>query len=578
MKRFSVPKYRIPINGQWQLIYNTKLHELEKTDPDIYDAYDTAISEYQKNPLSFSLMHGSPNNGPFKNDGLACVNDYEHDLILLTAPNQVGKTTCGAVYNLMRLIPTDPSWPCYQKHDFIYKEWEGPRILIISSYSWDKTRDLWETYRAMIPREEIGGYAPYWGHFEGERGLAKNFTFRYEAKEMKLKCGSKIITLCYQQSLAQWTGKQADLVHLDEQCPETHFDEVTARQLTRGPFTPIIMTLTGHIIKGRPDTGAAGWIKQKIVDQGVTKGRKVAQYKMDIPNTPDAIFSAESKEKARIQWVEEPLKYKNEAKTREAEARYWGGWEVGGGIVLSEWNPVFHWIEPFDLKHWNPTYYRMIDHGQNPCACALLAIMPWGDAVVFAEHYEFGLNIESNVEKILDMCGNSRRQIDCFEHRGMTWPVYEEISKGTFFRSSELDGRSFAQRANESGRTLGSLYNQFGCRVSPACGDFDDTTIPLLKEWLAISKDRQHIYKRLGRKIDVSIEGMGAPKLYIFNTCTNLKKEIEGYIDKKCPVHLVDCIKYVAARDRPYCGDYFEENIEHTEQSADTEQCDETGY
>jgi hypothetical protein len=89
--------------------------------------------------------------------------------------------------------------------------------------------------------------------------------------------------------------------------------------------------------------------------------------------------------------------------------------------------------------------------------------------------------------------------------------------------------------------------------------------IPILKEWLAIDSKKVHINTRLWRKWN--FDGYGAPKLYVFNTCVNFKKEIEGWIDRKCDDHLISVAKYFCARERPYMGDYgMDENSEETGQ------------
>jgi len=325
--------------------------------------------------------------------------------------------------------------------------------------------------------------------------------------------------------------------------------------------TPIICTLTGHKVPERPDTGAAGWMKRKVLDQGITKGRTFAHYHIAMADVPDAIMPASKKLAARIQWVDEPTRLHDEKKLREGEAKYWGGWEVGGGIVLSEWNPDFHWIAPFDVFKFQPTLYRMIDHGQNPCAAGWFAVLPWGDTVMFQEYYEFGKNIYNNAEGIVARSGNERKELDW----GDGHIVYEEVMVKMDFRASELDCRSFAKKADESGKPIGRVYNESGLFCTPASGIQDRKgtdkaeggLIPLLKEQLAIRKNLLHIDYRLKRNRDESLRVLGAPKFYVFNTCRNLKMEIESWTgEPKQADHLVSVTKFMFATDRPYLGDW----------------------
>jgi len=548
MLRYQLPEYIFPLNGKWQKINDDWLRELETSNRKKYNAFDDYICRYQKNPLSFFLPHGRPR-ADGTNDGLAFINDTENDLLLLISPEQCGKSIHGAAFMCLRYLPCDPTWPCFTKHGIKYHKWPGGQPIVIASYSWDEVSTVWNTYRKIMPREILGPYSPWWGCFRGERGKPRDLRFHNITKRIKWDCGTEFIFLSYVQSITHWTGKQARGVHLDEQAKEENVDQVTSRQRTMSLScgnTPIICTLTGHKLEDRPDTGAQGWIKTKMINRGITKGRKFAQYHIAIEDVPEQIMSKEAKHAAWIQWVDEPEKTNNEKKKREAVAKYWGGWEEGGGIVLSEWNPDFHWIEPFNIWKYLPTLHRYIDHGQTPCAAAWVAVMPWGDEIVFQEYYEFGHVVSKNAELIVARSGNDRKFTDWGEGQG--W--YEEVFNKMEFRTSEMDCRSFAHKADESGKTLGRLYNESGLFCTRSSGIQDRKNgdkaegglIPLLKERLSIKRDRLHIDYRLKRERDESLRKFGAPQLYVFNTCKNLRAEIESWIgEPKQADHLISC-------------------------------------
>jgi len=542
------------------------------------EAIDDYIYQYQLNPLAYALPHGRPREDG-TNDVQAMINDYDVDLAILTAGNQFGKSFGGVMYVGLRAIPTDPNWDCYTKHGLIWHPWRGPQEVIVASYAWSTVGVVWETYRKILPREELGKFAPNYGAFEGEEGNQRNLTFGSgQAKHITLKCGTRITFLCYTQGIGKWSGRQCDIAHLDEQCPEAHYEELSERQSTRGDYTPIVMTLTGHVVDERPDTGAAGWIKQSVIDEGVTKGRRVGQYRISIEDVPDAFMSKLKKAQKYKQWVEEPNALNDERALRTAEARYWGGWEIGGGVEFGEFNPEIHVIEPFDYMKYKPTFYRMIDHGEAPCAAAMFAMMPWGDAVMIKEYYAYGRTFEENIVGIIEeLSGNSRVKVDTYEDAGNMWPIYEERYDTIAPYDSEMDIRSFGGKVKMiQGRTVGQMYNQLGLTCTKSSGLHDKLTFPMLHAWLGLDKNRLHINKQIGREWPDSIARFGSPRLYVFNTCQNFISEITKYEGKDKFDHLISVAKFMVTRDRMYHGDYGQ--VGPVEEDKQPARCSETGY
>jgi hypothetical protein len=85
--RIEFPEYKIPVNGKWMCFSNKDVEAMPPSQREMIDQY---IADYQLNPLAYSLVHGKAR-ADGTNDGLAMVNDYESNLILLTAGNQQGK-------------------------------------------------------------------------------------------------------------------------------------------------------------------------------------------------------------------------------------------------------------------------------------------------------------------------------------------------------------------------------------------------------------------------------------------------------------------------------------------------------
>lgn len=609
MLRYRQPIYLVPIQATWHRVLDKQFAEHAKTVGVSEADLDYYISEYQKNPLAFFLPHGRVRKDRHKNDGAAFLNDWESDLLLVRAPNQVGKSAVGAIRTALNLIPCEPDWPIFTSHGVDYHEWEGPKIAVVASYEYINTYEMWESaYMKFLPRHELGRFSPGWGMyyqsdprygtfgeaFKGEEGRPRRFSqgFKRGVETLQLACGSKIVFMCYHQNLGAWTGRQCDVAHMDEQPPEDLFDELSQRQTTRGEYHPIFSTMTPHCVESRPDTGANSWLKRKVIDQGVTKGRKFAEYVIDMDCVPDEIIPPKEKKAKHIQWVVEPEAMHDDKKVREGKARYYAEWEVGGGIVVSAWNPEIHMIEPFDLTKFHPTLYRMIDHGENPCAGLLVAVLPWGDAVAYCEYYEFGNSIAKNAQHMVEVwCKNKRRKDTDFVFEGQTWDVYSEIEDGSHFYASELDAKSYGSKLKESGRTIGQAYNDNGLMCSPADARQNVRTdksgaLDLLKEWFELNRDRKHINERLGRPVPEVAAKYGAPRMYVFNGLKWFKTEIEGWlINPKTGMpldrndHLMSACKFFTARDRPYMGDWRDYGEQQeSDAGADVSRSNVTGY
>ena len=448
--------------------------------------------------------------------------------------HNTGKSYIGAGYTILRSIPCDPNWTIFKEHGVICPEWKGPQQVVVGTYSWDLMNGIWNTYRTLLPRHELGDYSPNWGRFPGEEGRSRNIRFHNIGKEVVLNCGTKLIFKCYRQSLAQWESIQCDIAHLDEQCDEDRYDALSQRQITRGDFTPIITTFTGHVIPDRPDTGAAGWIKQKIVDRGVTKGRSVGFYHLDIPSTPTAIMTNKQKAKLKVQWVTEPEANRDFSKIEEGKARYHGQWQHGAGLTFEEFSEDIHVIQPFNMKKYKPTYYRMIDHGTKPCPAALFAVFPWGDTVLFEETYEDVTSVKQGCVNIRKMSNASVRQV--------SEDYWEEVDGDISFAASECDCRSFGTKSPDSGKTIGQLYNENGVSCYRASGQTDDILMPMLQEQFALYKDRQHIDVTIKRREKNELDKMGCPMLYITENCYNSVAELRKYAGKDKDDHLISCL------------------------------------
>lgn len=272
--------HTIPFKGRWIRATDEQLDTLPEESKTFFLDREFAA---KMNPLAHFLPHGIawssktrhpvdgvtwyPSRYPesYKNDGYAFMNDWTSDILLLLGQNQGGKTYQGAAWSGFRICPLDKNSPVFVETPMVWHEWRGPLTWVVASYSWDNVGTVWKRYQEVLPRKELGPYAPNWGTYPGETGRARELSFRdYKGKSIPLDCGSTIKFLCYTQQQIHWEGFDADGAHLDEQAPVEKLTGLQRGFTTRGDYTPIAMTLTGHVLEDRPDTGSAGWIKNTI--------------------------------------------------------------------------------------------------------------------------------------------------------------------------------------------------------------------------------------------------------------------------------------------------------------------------
>lgn len=586
--------YTLPVEGEWVTISDADLAAMTtKGEHDLRAFFEDRIQKYNQNKCAYFLPHGakwrakeqvidlgdkslvipaSCYDRKYQNDGIAFLSDWVYDICLLLAPNQVGKSFIGAEWSILRTLPTDPNWEIFTKHGVEYREWTGPKTWVIASYSWDNVATLWQRYRELLPRHELRQWAPRWGMYDGERGAQKDMSFESRrSQSLQLACGTTYKFLCYTQKQMHWEGFDANGGHLDEQPLEEQHVGLNRGFTTKGDYTPIAITLTGHVMEDRPDTGAAGYVKQKLWDARDTKGRTVARYRMDIESVPDSIISAKRKTDLYTQWAD-PDVQRSEKQQRAAVARYWGGWEEGSGLWIDIWDRRYHVVEPLWADDKTPadwTKWRVIDYGDNGItACLWVALGPKGYAFAYRLLYERGLTIAETCRLIVEMSHNTRSRAGSYkdETTGNIYEIYTEEQGKEVFYETLLDSRSCSQQ--QQGETLQSIFCRYGVEVGPACGQKNNIQIPRLKDWLRIDFTKPHLTLRDedGDRV------MGHTRLMVFDgRCNDLVDEIEScQRDKNEPSkiaryqadHGIDSLKYWASADPIYMGSQWREQEE----------------
>ena len=585
----------MPWNGKW-ISWRGKGEELN----DVYGEIEakkilSAFREYEKNRLARFLPHGG---------GLNFLNDWENGIVLLTAGSRMGKSCHGTAFALFRTIPCHPSWPCFLENGVEWHEWRGPRKLLVTSYSWDNVSEVWREYQKWCPREELGPYAQDWGKYSGEVGRPRDLVFGDgKPKACRLKCGSDIVFGCDGQAQHHFEGKRFDDGQFDEQREEEKFIGYLRGTANTQGLVQACFTLTGHVLPGRPDTGASGWIKRKLWDGTHTFGKKVGRYKISMEDVPESVLSKEKKKELKIQFVDEPEKNGDMRMKRMAQARYFGGWESGSGLVLDNFEDLVHVIPPIDLTSdifKSSTKYRAMDHGtQRPTTCLWVVAFPWGDFLGYREYYVPGEVVPKHAADIVKASGNIRHKVDTVtdEEAGSSYTVWMEDQTQERYASSVMDSRDFGKRAHERQCTIGQLYNDCGLYCTPAKGLTNAEIIPRMRAMLDIDPTRKHIMVYLYERGAVTKESydawlsarggnmFGGARFYITSDLFHFLTEARAWAlkpDSDEPMteddHLAGAaFKYFVMEDPHYQGD-IEYDGSTQEDTPEDETFKSTGY
>lgn len=568
----------MPYKGKWHKWTDADCAAWLASGNEQYVSYAKGMTELYKqfirNRLSFFLPHC---------DGKDFINDYTNDLVLLTKGNQQGGTAHGIAAVLFRCLKWNENWPCFKDHGIIAKPYDRAKRVLIATWSWENmAQAVWPEFLKLMPREELGVYAPGYGDeewFPDEHATGKTqraISFRGNAGRDITSLISKVqfFFRVYTQKQYAFETTQYDLVLADEQMPEPHFDGVDERGRTRDGFQ-VFFPLTGHKMKGFEDTGKSGWIYKKLFLGTDLKGHSLGKYKLWIDGVPDELYSKESKRKAYEKHVTIPHENKDKRAIRAGEARYYGGWEGAAETVLDNWDRDVHVIPDFTIPYNRWTLYRGLDHGRvRPFGGVCGAVTPWGDVVLYREFYEVGKTVPYNAKRVVEGCGNQRIKTgeETDEQSGMTWPVYEEQFVREHFWASVMDYHSFGTSVSDRNCTLGQLYNDYGLSCSGSKKNQNKMLIPKFQSFLEVDHTKQHIMYRLLQEglikqadFDNWLSHVGtnpgASRLYVMQSLKFFQVEIETWQNKgetdepdDKNNHLMDSTMFLLAEDPQFYG------------------------
>lgn len=626
--------YKLPINGKWRTFDD---EWLKKQTSDVEAALRDRIDLWERNRLACVLPHGvawhekqkryaggrinlPPSQYPrqWKNDGVAFLNDWKNDYALLVALRKSGKSFLGATK--IGLLGLDreyinPDWPIFTENgvDFdLLPPQEGQRTIAIGSFSWKNVAELWEVYREVFPRDELGPFAPNWGKYPHEKGKQRNLGFRSNQTQ-ELHCqrsNLRLIFLCYTQSQAAWENFKASAIHCDEQIPLAKLMAFQDGTRTMGDYTPAFFTLSGFTLPEREmDTGSIGPIKRTIWDAGKEDPRQIGRYNIDMECVPDAIISKKKKEEAYNRYVNP--KVKRDKKTeRRGLACYYPGWEPPSEAVFDPdvWDQDYHIISRLWEDNKTPkcfTLSRSVDYcDKNITAVGWIATAPLSVIervtgrsmnegvdkslvvnILYRSVYEDNQLIAGLVHKIINLSHNEISSLgkEYNEETHNTYERFEEIESSEQYFVDVLDSRIAAQR--QQGETVLDCFERYGMtNIQAASGLPNADQIPLLKDIMRIRWNKVHPWH-------VDHEGkpmMGCPCFFVFDgVADGIIDEIESIpqdtgtyaksspiIDKRHTHDGIDMLKYWASEGVGWVGD----DPERPEEEDDDEATPYTGY
>jgi hypothetical protein len=203
-------------------------------------------------------------------------------------------------------------------------------------------------------------------------------------------------------------------------------------------------------------------------------------------------------------------------------SRFYGKWHESSGLVIDEWNSSIHVIEPFDIpKHWS--LFRAFDHGdKHPSACLWGATSPAGDLFLYRDYRRTGRVPSQGAQDVIEASGNKRKLIGNYQNpkNDQNYSKHEEVQCSESYQWTVFDARAFSTNSAGDGIKLSKLYDMAGLKMKQGSGKDSDHYVPILKEWFAVDAEKKHF---------VTGE-MGAPRVYVFNTCQDFIKTIKRWV------------------------------------------------
>ncbi len=199
-----------------------------------------------------------------------------------------------------------------------------------------------------------------------------------------------------------------------------------------------------------------------------------------------------------MQWEDNPYiskqaieSMKNSMSADELKSRQYGEFLDMGGRVYTEFDENVNVIEPFDIPFsWQDKL--SIDPGlKNPLSCHWYAVDFDGNVYVVAEHYDKEKDIDFHSKKIHEICERLNWHT---AQNGMIEALIDSAANQTTLASK---------------KSVADLFYEHGILVNTN-----------------VNKD---VFSGIQRVKSYLKNALGKTKLFIFNTCTNMIREIKAY-------------------------------------------------
>lgn len=286
--------------------------------------------------------------------------------------------------------------------------------------------------------------------------------------------GSIIIGKSADAGREKFQGASVDLVHIDEECESSVFDECYQR--TADCAGKLLLTLTPLVdISSGVRTP---WVFDLYED--MKKGQKDIQFVslnvLENPYVPE-----EEKVKLKEKW----------AGHFEEKARLFGSFIQRSGLVYPMWDRKTHVVKPFRIpREWRRIV--SIDPAATGTTAAVWSAVEPGtnNLYLYREYYESNRIVSDHAKSILTRNGSD--SIDMWI----------------------LDPKWGSQRNNETHKTGLQLYRESGIPCRPADINYEDYGMNEAREYLAATTDKAARH----------------PKVFVFEDLHNFKFEIEHYV------------------------------------------------
>ena len=388
--------------------------------------------------------------------------------------NRSGKTECGAV---------EAVWLARGNHPY------KPNKASISGWVVSLSQQV---QRDVAQNKVLYYLNPDWivevVMLSGRKSSPSNGVIDYIVIRNEFGTTSKIGFKSCDQGREKFQGTSLDFVWFDEEPPEDVYKECQMRLLDR----------CGQIFGTMTPLKGLTWVYSQIY--------------LNTNNNSDIYCIS-------MEWADNPYLDSNEIthmtatlSGSELEARRYGKFVSGEGLVYTEFDEQVHVVEPFDVpKEWFDNI--SIDPGlNNPLSAHWYAVDYDGVVYVIAEHYVAGKNIPYHAERIKSISSALGWHTD---RSGTVCALIDSAAN---------------QRTLSGERSVAELFYEQGINVN--------------------TKVNKSLFSGISRVKSYLRTGDGSVRLRIFKTCTNLIREMKSYWwgEQDAPIkkddHALDELRY----------------------------------